>query len=73
MSYTLINPATEEQMETIAHADLAQTDAAIELASKAQKKGTKAKQTKKAGPKAKKPVVVQRSLMTRSRRVTMLK
>ena len=38
MSYTLINPATEEQMETIAHADLAQTDAAIELASKAQKK-----------------------------------
>jgi acyl-CoA reductase-like NAD-dependent aldehyde dehydrogenase len=38
MSYTLINPATEEQMETIAHADLGQTDAAIELASKAQKK-----------------------------------
>ena len=38
MSYTLINPATEEQMETIAHADLAQTDAAIELAAKAQKK-----------------------------------
>jgi acyl-CoA reductase-like NAD-dependent aldehyde dehydrogenase len=36
MSYTLINPATEEQMETIAHADLGQTDAAIELASKAQ-------------------------------------
>jgi hypothetical protein len=27
MSYTLINPATEEQMETIAHADLAQTNA----------------------------------------------
>jgi acyl-CoA reductase-like NAD-dependent aldehyde dehydrogenase len=38
MSYTLINPATEEQMETIAHADLGQTDAAIELADKAQKK-----------------------------------
>lgn len=38
MSYTLINPATEEQMETIAHADLSQTDAAIELAAKAQKK-----------------------------------
>jgi acyl-CoA reductase-like NAD-dependent aldehyde dehydrogenase len=38
MSYTLINPATEEQMETISHADLGQTDAAIELASKAQKK-----------------------------------
>ncbi|MTA82715.1 MAG: aldehyde dehydrogenase family protein, partial [Actinobacteria bacterium] len=38
MSYTLINPATEEQMETIAHADLAQTDVAIELAAKAQKK-----------------------------------
>ena len=38
MSYTLINPATEEQMETIAHADLAQTDAAIERAAKAQKK-----------------------------------
>ena len=38
MSYTLINPATEEQMETIAHADLAQTDAAIEQAAKAQKK-----------------------------------
>jgi acyl-CoA reductase-like NAD-dependent aldehyde dehydrogenase len=38
MSYTLINPATEEQMETIAHADLGQTDAAIELAAKAQKK-----------------------------------
>jgi acyl-CoA reductase-like NAD-dependent aldehyde dehydrogenase len=38
MSYTLINPATEEQMETIAHADLAQTDAAIELAARAQKK-----------------------------------
>jgi hypothetical protein len=26
MSYTLINPATEEQMETISHADLGQTD-----------------------------------------------
>jgi acyl-CoA reductase-like NAD-dependent aldehyde dehydrogenase len=38
MSYTLINPATEEQMETISHADLGQTDAAIELAAKAQKK-----------------------------------
>jgi acyl-CoA reductase-like NAD-dependent aldehyde dehydrogenase len=38
MSYTLINPATEEQMETIAHADLGETDAAIELAAKAQKK-----------------------------------
>jgi acyl-CoA reductase-like NAD-dependent aldehyde dehydrogenase len=38
MSYTLINPANEEQMETIAHADLAQTDATIELAAKAQKK-----------------------------------
>ncbi len=38
MSYTLINPATEEQMETIAHADLGQTDAAIELAAKAQKR-----------------------------------
>lgn len=38
MSYTLINPATEEPMETIAHADLAQTDAAIDLAAKAQKK-----------------------------------
>jgi betaine-aldehyde dehydrogenase len=38
MSYTLINPATEVEMETIAHADLAQTDAAIEIAAKAQKK-----------------------------------
>jgi len=38
MSYTLVNPATEEQMETIAHADLGETDAVIELASKAQKK-----------------------------------
>jgi acyl-CoA reductase-like NAD-dependent aldehyde dehydrogenase len=38
VSYTLINPATEEQMETIAHADLGQTDAAIELAARAQKK-----------------------------------
>jgi acyl-CoA reductase-like NAD-dependent aldehyde dehydrogenase len=38
MSYTLINPATEEQMETISHSDLAQTDAAIKLAAKAQKK-----------------------------------
>jgi len=38
MSYTLINPATEEQMETISHADLGRTDAAIELAAKAQKK-----------------------------------
>lgn len=38
MSYTLINPATEEQMETITHADLAQTDATIERAAKAQKK-----------------------------------
>ena len=38
MSSTLINPATEVEMETIAHADLAQTDAAIEIAAKAQKK-----------------------------------
>lgn len=38
MSYTLINPATEVEMETISHADLAQTDVAIEQASKAQKK-----------------------------------
>lgn len=38
MSYTLINPATEEAMETIEHADLELTDRAIESAVKAQKK-----------------------------------
>ncbi|MEY5017500.1 MAG: Phenylacetaldehyde dehydrogenase [Actinomycetota bacterium] len=37
MSYTLINPATEEAMETIEHATVEQTDAAIVAAQKAQK------------------------------------
>ena len=38
MSYTLINPATEESMETIEHLDAKQTDEAIEKAVKAQEK-----------------------------------
>ncbi len=38
MSYTLINPATEQEMETISHASVEETDAAIAKASKAQKK-----------------------------------
>lgn len=38
MSFTLVNPATEEQMETISHAGLEETDAAIEKAVKAQKR-----------------------------------
>jgi acyl-CoA reductase-like NAD-dependent aldehyde dehydrogenase len=37
VSYTLINPATEEAMETIEHATVEQTDAAIVAAQKAQK------------------------------------
>lgn len=37
MSYTLINPATEEAMETIEHATIEDTDAAIARAQKAQK------------------------------------
>jgi len=38
VSYTLINPATEQEMETISHASVEETDAAIAKASKAQKK-----------------------------------
>ncbi len=38
MSYTLINPATEQEMETISHASVEETDAAIAKASNAQKK-----------------------------------
>ncbi|MCX6477970.1 MAG: aldehyde dehydrogenase family protein, partial [Micrococcales bacterium] len=38
MSYTLINPATEESMETIEHLDAKQTDEAINKAVKAQEK-----------------------------------
>ena len=38
MSYTLINPATEEAMETIEHLDAKQTDEAINKAVKAQEK-----------------------------------
>ena len=38
MSYTLINPATEESMETIEHLDARQTDEAIDRAVKAQEK-----------------------------------
>ncbi|PTW90872.1 betaine-aldehyde dehydrogenase [Microbacteriaceae bacterium MWH-Ta3] len=37
MSYTLINPATEEAMETIEHASIEDTDRAIAAAKKAQK------------------------------------
>lgn len=37
MSYTLINPATEEAMETIEHATVEETDEAIARATKAQK------------------------------------
>lgn len=37
MSYTLINPATEEAMETIEHASVEDTDRAIAAAKKAQK------------------------------------
>jgi acyl-CoA reductase-like NAD-dependent aldehyde dehydrogenase len=37
MSYTLINPATETEMETIEHLSLEQTDEAIARAAKAQK------------------------------------
>lgn len=38
MSYTLVNPATEESMETIPHASIEEVDAAIAKASIAQKK-----------------------------------
>ena len=38
MTYTLINPATEEAMETIAHASVEEVDAAVAKAVKAQKK-----------------------------------
>jgi acyl-CoA reductase-like NAD-dependent aldehyde dehydrogenase len=38
MSYTLINPATEEAMETIEHYSVEQTDDAIARAQSAQKK-----------------------------------
>lgn len=38
MSYTLINPSTEELMETIEHLDVGQTDEAINKAVKAQEK-----------------------------------
>lgn len=38
MSYTLINPATEEAMETIAHASVEEVDAAVAKAVVAQKK-----------------------------------
>lgn len=38
MSYTLINPATEEEIRTIPHASVEDTDAAIERAVVAQKK-----------------------------------
>lgn len=38
MSYTLINPSTEESMETIEHLDVGQTDEAINNAVKAQEK-----------------------------------
>ena len=38
MSYTLINPTTEESMETIEHLDVGQTDQAIDRAVKAQQK-----------------------------------
>jgi acyl-CoA reductase-like NAD-dependent aldehyde dehydrogenase len=38
VSYTLINPATEESMETIEHLDAKQTDEAINKAVKAQEK-----------------------------------
>ena len=37
MSYTLINPATEQPMETIAHTSASETDGAIENAVKAQR------------------------------------
>lgn len=37
MSYTIINPATEEAGETIEHLDLEQVDEAIARAAKAQK------------------------------------
>ncbi len=38
MTYTLINPATEEAMETIAHASVEEVDAAVATAVVAQKK-----------------------------------
>jgi acyl-CoA reductase-like NAD-dependent aldehyde dehydrogenase len=38
LSYTLINPSTEESMETIEHLDVGQTDEAINKAVKAQEK-----------------------------------
>ncbi len=38
MTYTLINPATEEAMETIAHASVEEVDAAVAKAVQAQKK-----------------------------------
>ncbi len=37
MSYTVINPATEEAMETVEHVDAAGVDAAVALAQKAQR------------------------------------
>ncbi|MEY4532704.1 MAG: hypothetical protein RI926_473, partial [Actinomycetota bacterium] len=37
MSYTIINPATEEAGETIEHLSVEQTDEAIDLAKRAQK------------------------------------
>ena len=37
MSYTVINPATEEAMETVEHVDIDGVDAAVALATKAQK------------------------------------
>jgi acyl-CoA reductase-like NAD-dependent aldehyde dehydrogenase len=37
MSYTVINPATEEAMETVEHVDLEGVDAAVARATKAQK------------------------------------
>jgi hypothetical protein len=37
MSYTIINPATGEEMETVDHLSVEETDHAIELARKAQK------------------------------------
>ena len=37
MSYTVINPATEEAMETVEHVDLEGVDAAVASATKAQK------------------------------------
>ena len=70
----LLKQAEKGVVDVIKKAPMSKSKNSTKKASKAQKKGTKAKQTKKAGTKAnKKPVVVQRSLMTRSRRVTILK